>query len=90
MSEYGIACDPSKTVAVSKWPVPANLKDLQRFLGFTGFYHQFIQDYAKVAQPLTKLLRGSNPHKLKGTELVNNKWSWVKLKAILLKHWCIN
>ena len=75
VSEEGIACDPSKTVAVSKWPAPANVKDLQRFLGFTGFYW-FIQDYAKVARPLTELLRGSNPRKLKGKKLVNNEWSW--------------
>ena len=74
VSEEGIACDPSKTVAVSKWPVPANVKDLQRFLGFTGFYRGFIQDYARVARPLTELLRGSNPRKLKGKKQVNTKW----------------
>ena len=76
VSKEGIACDPSKTVAVSKWPVPANVKNLQRFLGFTGFYRRFIQDYAKVARPLTELLRGSNPRKLKVKKLVNNEWSW--------------
>ena len=42
VSEEGIACNPSKTVAVSKWPVLANFKDLQRFLGFTGFHRWFI------------------------------------------------
>ena len=76
VSEEGIACDPGKTVAVSKWPVPANVKDLQRFLGFTGFYRRFIQDYARVARPLTELLRGSNPRKLKGKKQVNTEWSW--------------
>ena len=76
VSEEGIACDPSKTVAVSKWPVPANVKDLQRFLGFTGFYRGFIQDYARVARPLTELLRGSNSRKLKRKKQVNTQWSW--------------
>ena len=76
VSEEGIARDPSKTVAVAKWPVPANVKDLQRFLGFTGFYRRFIQDYARVARPLTELLRGSNPRKLKGKKQVNTEWSW--------------
>ena len=76
VSKEGIACNPSKTVAVSKWPVPANVKDLQRFLGFTGFYRRCIQDYTKVARPLTELLWGSNPRKLKGKKLVNNEWSW--------------
>ena len=76
VSEEGIACNPSKTVAVSSWPVPANVKDLQRFLGFTGFHCRFIRDYGKVAWPLSELLLGNNPCKLKGKKLVNYKWSW--------------
>ena len=79
----GIACDPSKTVAVSKWPVPANVKDLQRFLGFTGFYCRFIQDYAKVTRPLTELLRSR-----RGRNWSTTSGRGVKLKTMLLKHWC--
>ena len=58
MSEQGISCDPKKTSAVSYWPTPTNVKDVQKFLGFR-FYRRFIQDYSKVARPLTELLRGA-------------------------------
>ena len=63
ISEEGISCDPDKTSAVASWPVPTCVKDLQKFLGFTGFYRRFIQDYAKIAKPITQLLAGSNPRK---------------------------
>ena len=66
VSPEGISCDPSKTAAVSTWPVPTNVKDVQKFLGFTSFNRRFIKDYANVAHPLTELLRGSNPQKMTG------------------------
>lgn len=28
---------------------------MQRFLGFANFYRRFVQDYSKIASPLTKL-----------------------------------
>ena len=55
--------DPHKVQAISEWPQPKNKKELQRFLGFLNFYHQFILNYAKLAKPLTKLT---------GKE----EWSW--------------
>lgn len=40
-----------------------DLKGLQRFLGMTGYYRRFIKDYAKIAKPLTLLLRKVNVYK---------------------------
>ena len=76
MSEQGISCYPKKTSAVSSWPTPTNAKDVQKFLGFTGFYRRFIQDYAKVAGPLTELLRGCNPRQSKRKKIVYTDWTW--------------
>lgn len=45
--------DPAKVRAVTEWPVPANLKQLQRFLWFANFYRRFIRDYSHLAAPLT-------------------------------------
>jgi len=41
--------------------VPENRKQLQRFLGFAHFYRRFIQDFSKVAAPLTKLISTARP-----------------------------
>ena len=65
VSADGIACDEEKISAVKDWPVPRGVKELQRFLGFTGYYRRFIKDYAFIARPLTSLLKGSNPRKKK-------------------------
>lgn len=43
--------------AVSDWPVPQTIKELQHFLGFAHFYRQFIQGFSTVAVPMTSLLR---------------------------------
>ncbi|KAK3521101.1 hypothetical protein QTP86_001892, partial [Hemibagrus guttatus] len=46
-----------KVQAVTEWPAPTSVRELQRFLGFTNFYRRFIQNYSSVAGPLTSLLR---------------------------------
>jgi len=53
-----------KVQAVLDWKTPASLTEVQLFLGFANFYQRFIQDYFRVARPLTELT--------KKTE----KWAW--------------
>ncbi|KAK3564897.1 hypothetical protein QTP86_030837 [Hemibagrus guttatus] len=53
----GIRMDEGKVAAVRNWPIPASVKDLQRFLGFANFYRRFICDYSSLTSPLTNLLR---------------------------------
>ena len=55
VSQYGVATDPEKIDAVARWPVPKGLKELQAFLGTVGYYRQYIEAFATVAKPLTKL-----------------------------------
>ena len=58
VSEEGIHTNPSKIEAVKSWIVPKNIKDVRRFLGFTGYYRKFIQGFAAIARPLNDLLIG--------------------------------
>ncbi|KAK3526101.1 hypothetical protein QTP70_015426, partial [Hemibagrus guttatus] len=67
ISPRGVEMDTNKVRAVSKWPAPATIKELQRFLGFANFYRRFIRNYSSVAAPLTSLLRGK-PKKLNWTD----------------------
>ena len=61
ISAQGIATDPKKVEAIREWPTPANLKELQSFLGLCNYYRRFIQDYSKIATPLTNLTHKDTP-----------------------------
>ena len=56
VSKEGIHIGPSKTEGVQNWPVPQCLKDVRKFLGFTGTYRLLIKGYAAIARPLNDLL----------------------------------
>ncbi|GFT27265.1 hypothetical protein TNCV_5140621 [Trichonephila clavipes] len=43
---------PTKTLAVRKFPEPTTIKQVQSFLGLTGYFRKYIKDYSKIAKPL--------------------------------------
>ena len=53
--------DQEKVKAITKWPEPKKLKEVQAFLGFANFYQIFIQDYLMVVTPLTTLTKKEQP-----------------------------
>ncbi|KAK3518141.1 hypothetical protein QTP70_033236 [Hemibagrus guttatus] len=57
ISRQGVEMDVVKVRAVTEWPAPATVRELQCFLGFANFYRRFIRNYSS-AGPLTSLLRG--------------------------------
>lgn len=57
ISVDGVRMDPSKVQAIVNWEPPANVKDVQAFLGFANFYRRFIKDFSRVVKPLVALTR---------------------------------
>ncbi|KAJ1597953.1 hypothetical protein NDA14_000045 [Ustilago hordei] len=53
----GIEMDPEKVRTVKEWPMPESIHDIQRFLGFANFYRRFIAHFARIAKPLTALVK---------------------------------
>jgi len=49
--------DPSKVQPVKDWPVPKSATEIRSFLRLAGYYQKFVQDFLKIARPLTKLTR---------------------------------
>lgn len=46
-----------KTDVVARYPEPRNIKQLHSFVGLTGYFRKYIEDYAMIAKPLTDLLK---------------------------------
>src|ERR1044072_6557019 len=61
ISREGIAVDPSKVEAVMAWERPKTVTEIRSFLGLAGYYRRFIEGFAKIAGPLTKLTRKNQP-----------------------------
>ncbi|WVZ80781.1 hypothetical protein U9M48_028233 [Paspalum notatum var. saurae] len=51
VSKGGIAVDPSK--------VPEIPKEVRGFLGLAGYYRRFIENFSKIAKPMTSLLENN-------------------------------
>lgn len=54
-----IEVDSAKVEAVLNWKATTNINDVISFLGLTNYYRRFIQDFSKIAKPLTQLTKKS-------------------------------
>ena len=54
MSKDGIAADPEKVSAVTNWEPPKNVGESRSFLGLAGHYWRFIENFSKIAKPMTE------------------------------------
>lgn len=57
ISKDGIKPNDENLEAVKNFPVPKRVKDVRAFLGLSGFYRKFIENYAQIAKPLTELTK---------------------------------
>ncbi|CAN6452104.1 unnamed protein product [Victoria cruziana] len=57
ISKDGVTVDPMKVKAVHDWSTPRNISEIHSFLSLAGYYRKFIQDFSRIASPMTKLLQ---------------------------------
>lgn len=72
--------DRSKVEAIEKFPLPKSPRQIRRYIGMTGWYRQFIPNFADLAAPLTDCLKKSKQFKLTPEAEV----SFQKLKEALI------
>nr|GEV57168.1 reverse transcriptase domain-containing protein [Tanacetum cinerariifolium] len=61
ISKNEIEVDKAKVDVIAKLPHPTTIKGIRSFLGHADFYRRFIQDFLKIAQPMTHLLEKDTP-----------------------------
>ncbi|KAF8748754.1 hypothetical protein RHS01_10600 [Rhizoctonia solani] len=64
ISPAGFSMDQKKIEAVTSWPQPKTVKQVQAFLGFVNYLRRFIPNFSSVARPLHNLTKKETP------------WSW--------------
>ena len=77
VSPAGVTPLSNYVEAVTNFPPPTTIKELQQFLGLLNFYRRFLPGIAAVLKPLTDSLRGSH----KGTDKL--EWSPAHQDAFL-------
>lgn len=78
IGEGCIKTDSQKTSSISNFPLPKSKKQVRGFLGLSGWYRRFIENFASVAAPLSDTIKGD-----KFVMTDEAKTSFEKLKNLL-------
>ena len=57
ITEQGIQVDPRKIEAITQWEPPKTVTEVRSFLGLAGYYRWFMEGFAKIAAPISNLLK---------------------------------
>ena len=72
VSKEGISVDKKKMEVVTKWEIPKNIFEVHSFLGLVGYYRRFVENFSRIACPMTRLTR----------KRVNFDWNMTSVKNL--------
>ncbi|GBG67160.1 hypothetical protein CBR_g81585 [Chara braunii] len=74
ISAEGLKPDDAKVASIRDWPRPQSVTEMRSFLGMTGNYRNFVENYTIIAAPLTDLTRLDTP------------WEWTERCEAAFRH----
>nr|AAM01169.1 Putative retroelement [Oryza sativa Japonica Group] len=80
ISSGGVAVDPSNVESVLSWKQPKTVSEVRSFLGLAGYYRRFIENFSKIARPMTRLLQ--KEVKYKWTEDCEQSFQELKKRLV--------
>ncbi|GAX86401.1 hypothetical protein CEUSTIGMA_g13811.t1 [Chlamydomonas eustigma] len=63
ISSYGLSPNDVKVAAIRALPIPSNVHELRRVLGFINYYRVYCPMFSDTAAPLNQLLKKNTPWK---------------------------
>jgi hypothetical protein len=84
ISNGGISADHAKVKEIVVWSIPTTITEVQSFLGLVGYYRRFIEEFSKIAKPMTSLTE--KEREFKWDEKCQE--SFDQLKKRLMSHQC--
>ena len=66
---------------MANYPIPQNVTDVRAFLGFTGYYRYFVQNYSAIVCPLLDLTKKGSTFKWES----RHQEVFDKIKGIMCK-----
>jgi hypothetical protein len=57
VSGVGLKMAPSRSIAITNWPIPKTQTEVQIILGLLNFYRRFIKGYTGIVAPITDMLK---------------------------------
>jgi hypothetical protein len=80
INSEGVQPNPKLVKAITTFPQPTTLKELQSFLGLANYYRKFVKDFSKLALPLTDgLQRASINRPLDWTTTMEIAFQQIKI-----------
>ena len=76
----GIAVDPTKLASITIWLAPTSAGEIGSFLGLACYYRRFIENFSKIAKPMTELLKKDT--KFKWTEDCEASFQELKKRLV--------
>ena len=58
LTDKGVEMEEDRILTILNRPEPESVREVQRFLGFANFYSRFVNEFFRIAQPLTDMTKG--------------------------------